>query len=71
MIDNKCLEEVAAEIALISDAMKRVDAGPLKRRAVVLLLSDVTKLNRTDINLVLDGMRDLADIFLEPKEDGE
>lgn len=68
MIDEKKLDEVAAEIRRVSDAMKRFDKGPLKRKAVVLLLQDITKLNRADITAVLDGLTGLADVYLKPEK---
>lgn len=49
--------------------MKRFDKGPLKRKAVVILLQDITRLNRNDINSVLDGLVGLADVYLKPEKD--
>jgi len=48
--------------------MKRFDKGPLKRKAVVILLQSITKLSQADITAVLDGVRDLADIYLKPEK---
>ena len=68
MKQEKKLKEVEAEIRRVSDAMKQFDKGQLKRRAVVLLLQDITGLNKTDITAVLDGLVKLADVYLKPEK---
>lgn len=61
-----------ADLAAMPDAIRRlveavesVENAGLKRRAIVLLLADMTKLNKKQINAVLDALPLLADRFLE------
>lgn len=63
------LETIAEEIRSLSERMRKFNDGPLKRRAVVILLKDITGLNQGQINAVLDGLEALEDHFLKPIEE--
>ena len=53
------LELIAAAILQVADGFDKINSSKLKRRAVVLLLQDVTKMSATAINRVLDSASDL------------
>lgn len=64
-----------ADLAAMPDAIRRLVAAVdtlensgLKRRALVLLLADMTKLSKKQINAVLDALPLLAERFLEPPQ---
>jgi hypothetical protein len=54
-------EPVAAEVLAtaiidISDAMKKVNASGLKRRAIVALIHDQSKIGKREIEIVLNNL---------------
>lgn len=63
------MEIVAKAIIDISSAIKKMDAGRLKRRAVVLLIQDQTKLPINHIERVLNAIGDLEKDYVRPKPD--
>ena len=65
--DDK-LNQIAEEIRKVSIAMRRFRDGPLKRRAVVVLLKYATGLAVRDIELVLDGLDGLEQKYLKPEK---
>ncbi len=66
--DILVLEEIALAITQISGVFKKMNQGPLKRRALVILLQDMigeTNISKKQINHVLDAAADL-DQYLKP-----
>lgn len=57
---------IADHLRRISEAMRRLDSGPLKRHTLVLLLHDYSKVSKRDINLILDGIEALEQTYLKP-----
>ena len=69
-VEAACIaEDLAEEIVMLSKAFKALDSSRLNRRAVVLLVHDMTKLPKRHINSILDALPDLADRYL--KEPGD
>jgi hypothetical protein len=59
------LEVIAQSIVDISDAFKKINESRLSRKAVVLLLQDLTRLSQRDINLVLDAAPKLKQFYVK------
>jgi hypothetical protein len=59
------LDEIAAEIEKLSKLFIAVKNSRLNRRAVVLLIHDMTKVGKRDIEKLLDALPDLADHYLK------
>ena len=60
------LEILADEIKAVSNGIKKLYSGPLKRRAIVLLLKDCTPgVTMTQIENIMDSMDALAQRFLK------
>lgn len=53
-------EVLAASIVSISASMKKLLKSGLNRKAIIALLQDATKLGKSEIGRVLDGLDDLA-----------
>ena len=64
-------EVIAAAIIEISAAIKKMDAGRLKRRAILVLLRDQTGLPMSEIERVLNAIGDLEKDYVKPKIDGK
>lgn len=60
-------EILAASIVEISAAMKKIDAGRLKREAIVLLIHANSGVGKPDIRLVLNNLEALEAIWLKPR----
>jgi len=60
-------EILAEEIAAISRAARAFNASRLKQRAILLLLSDMTKLPMTNIQYVLNALPELEATYLKAK----
>ncbi|MEO1658131.1 MAG: hypothetical protein AAFR65_10435 [Pseudomonadota bacterium] len=52
-------EILAEAIIRLGDGMQALTKSGLNRRAIVTLLHDKTKISKTDINAVIDGMAQL------------
>ncbi len=61
------LELIAKSIIELSDAFQKINSSSLKRRTIVLLLQDETKLPQKDINAILDAATKLKDTFLKSR----
>lgn len=61
----KTAEELAAEIKKLTKIFRALEDSRLNRRAIVLLLHDVTKVAKRDINAILDAGSELAQRYLE------
>lgn len=59
------LQLIAKSIIELSEAFKKIEKSTLKRKTIVLLLQDLTKLPQRDINLVLDVAPKLAQFYLK------
>lgn len=60
-------EIIAKSIVDIADAMKKINATRLSRRALVILISSNSKLPMSKVELVLNNLDALADIYLKKK----
>jgi hypothetical protein len=60
-------EVIAESIVAISDGIKKLRAGRLNDRALVLLLHDVTGVARRDIKVVLDGLQSLESTYIKKR----
>lgn len=56
---------VAEEIIKISASVKAMDASRVKRRVIVLLIADSTKLPIRDIEFVLNAISSLDETYLK------
>ena len=61
-------EEIAEEIEKLSKVFTALEDSRLSRRALVLLIHDMTKVGKRDIETLLDALPNLADHFLEEPE---
>ena len=59
------IEDMVQEIEKLSRIFARLNESRLKRRTVVLLIHDATKVSKRDINAILDAVPDLANRYLE------
>lgn len=57
--------DLAAQIKAIDEAYQRIEAGPLKRRAILILLKDLSGLPITTIEIVLDSLSRLRREFVK------
>lgn len=57
------LELIAQSIIEISDAFQKINSSRLKRRAVVLLIKDITGIGVREIELILDNAPKLKDYY--------
>lgn len=57
------LELIAQSIIEVADAFQKINNSRLKRRAVVLLLKDMTNLGVREIELILDCAPKLKDYY--------
>lgn len=49
-------EILAEAIVRLGEAVRKLDASGMNRKAIVLLLHDATKVNKTDIAAILDAI---------------
>jgi hypothetical protein len=61
-------EDLAKEIEKLSRVFKALDDSRLQRRTVVLLLRDMTKVGKRNIEEILDALPKLADRYLKAEE---
>jgi hypothetical protein len=67
--DILVLDEIALAIKQISGVFKKMKEGPVKRRALVILLQDMIgdqNINKKQINAVLDAAAKLDDYLIKP-----
>lgn len=65
---TKTVDEIAAEIKSLSDGIKKLNNGPMKRRAVLVLLRDSISgkpMSLNEIDRVLDAAADLHRYYLK------
>ena len=67
VIPVEVFDDVAEQIKRIDEAMAHIDAGSLKRTAIVTLLARTTKESRSSIENVLWGLNDLRRQYLKEK----
>ena len=58
-------EELATSIAKISRSMEILSQSRLKRKTILILLSNYTKLPQRDIDLVLNSLGELEKTYLK------
>ena len=69
--DILVLDEIALAITQISGVFKKMNAGPIKRRAIVILLQDMIgdqNISKKQINAVLDAAAELDNYLIKPKQ---
>ena len=49
-------EILAEAVVRLGEAVKKLDASGMNRKAIVLLLHDATKVSKTEINAILDAI---------------
>jgi hypothetical protein len=59
------MEKLATEIRSIDDAMRRLESGPVKKRALLILLKDLSGVSIGDIERVLKSMSNLRAEYLK------
>ena len=59
------LAEMPDMIRRLDAAVKRLTTSGLNRRALVVLLADVSGVNKTNVGKVLDAMPKLAESFID------
>lgn len=59
------LELVASHIEKLSEGIKKLRAGRVSERVIILLLADITKLPHGEIKRCLDGAEMLASYFIK------
>ncbi len=62
------IEILESSILDISKGMKAINKSRLKRDAIVLLISDVTRLSKSRVSIVLNALDQLEDLYLKPKK---
>lgn len=65
--DETPADVIAAAIVEISEGVKRLRAGRLNDRAIVLLLHASTSVAQRDIKAVLNGLESLEVEYLKPR----
>lgn len=65
--EPESLELIADSIIRLSKAFESINNSSLKRKTIVLLLQDATKLSQRDINLILDSAPRLAEWYTKKK----
>ncbi len=65
-------EDIAVEIERLSKLYEAFDQSRLTRRAIVLLIKDITGIKMSTIGVILDALPRLKEHFLkEPDEEAE
>lgn len=60
-------EVLASAVVKIAQGVKRMNATPLNRRAVVVLLADQTRIAKSTVERVLNGLDNLEFTYLKKK----
>lgn len=60
---------IAESIEAISDAMKSLKHGPLKRKAIVALIHDHSRVPKGTVEIVLNNLESLAETWLDKPKD--
>jgi hypothetical protein len=68
MTTEEKLDNISAEISVLSKRMQEFRDSPLNRRCILILLQDITKLPLKTIEGVLVGVEELEDHFLKKAE---
>lgn len=67
----KHVKDIADGVVYVSKAMKEIEKGFLNEKAILVLLSHETKMSQKAIKKVLDGLSQLEEIYVKPKEAGK
>lgn len=59
------LESLTAEIRKVSQLGKAINASGLNRKAIVLLLSEMSNIRRSDVNIILNNLPLLEKEYLK------
>lgn len=65
---QRTAEEIEEAIVTISTAMNSLATTRLKEEVIVTLLARTTKMNRSDIETVIEHIQDLEKYWLKPKK---
>lgn len=60
-------EIIAQHIEAISKGMKEINAGRLTKKAIIVLLQNITGMAQSEIKKVLDAQEVMANVFLKPR----
>lgn len=61
-------EIIAQSIVDLAEGMKKLNSTRLTRRAIVLLIHDQSKVGKRDIEIVLNNLEQLEDLWLKPTQ---
>lgn len=59
------LEEIADGIRRIDAGIKLLESGPIRKKAVLILLSHITKMSQKDVDIVLQGLSEFRRTVLK------
>jgi hypothetical protein len=59
------IEVLAKSIIDLADKFDRINSSKLNRKAIVLLLHDASKVNKRDIETILDVMPNLKQLYIK------
>jgi hypothetical protein len=59
------VDVIATSIQKIAEGIERINSSQVNRRCVIVLLADYTKVSRSDIVKVLDGLASLKAVYLK------
>ncbi len=62
---RELVEKIAGNIASLAKAVKSLMNGPLKKRALIVLLASSAKLPQTTVEAVLKALEDLESDWLQ------
>lgn len=61
------LEDITSEIVKVSQIGKAIKNSRLNKRAIILLLQNLTRVNQADIEKILEGLSNLEAVYLKRK----
>lgn len=66
---KEMVEEIATNIAKLSRQVSSLLNGRLKREAIIILLAQMTKLPKRDIEYVLNAIESMEDVYLKKSKE--
>lgn len=64
-VDPEPFEVIADSIIKIADTFDRIKNGPLQMKTIILLISSVSGVNRTEVELVLNAAANLKKHYIK------
>jgi hypothetical protein len=68
---EKTIDDVVKALHKVQNAAEELRESGLTRRAVVLLLHDMSKVPKREIHRVLEAIPEMAEFFLYPPDEDE